>query len=231
MAFDFKSAEEVQDYLKNLSIEYRFGCYKENNPEACHLLGDYLEAIDKDYKKAVKLFEKNCDSHNFPKSCLKFANFVALGKGIENPDQRKALRYYNKACELGEMTACYRAGVLTILDSGSPNSKLDCKQGLGLLEKACNNGNAEACHHLSGMYLEGFEPAKILKDMKKAHDFATKACDLNNIYSCANLSIMYKKGDGIEANMEISKKYKAKAEELKAEMRQEIKFQEGIKPV
>lgn len=33
MAYNFKSEEDVKEYLTNLGIEYRFGCYKEKNPE------------------------------------------------------------------------------------------------------------------------------------------------------------------------------------------------------
>jgi hypothetical protein len=30
---DLKNEEEVREYLENLGIEYRFGCYHEKNPK------------------------------------------------------------------------------------------------------------------------------------------------------------------------------------------------------
>lgn len=33
MAFDFKKEEDVKEYLKNLEIQYNFGCLEERNPE------------------------------------------------------------------------------------------------------------------------------------------------------------------------------------------------------
>lgn len=33
MAYNLKKEEEVKEYLKNLHIEYQFGCYSEKNPE------------------------------------------------------------------------------------------------------------------------------------------------------------------------------------------------------
>ena len=33
MAFDFKKESDVKDYINNLAIEYRFGCYQEKNAE------------------------------------------------------------------------------------------------------------------------------------------------------------------------------------------------------
>ena len=53
---DLKDSEEVKDYIENLGIEYRFGCYHEKDPKACHLLGDYWESIKKDFNKALKIY-------------------------------------------------------------------------------------------------------------------------------------------------------------------------------
>ena len=33
MAFDLKKEEDVRDFIQNLGIEYRLGCYSEKNPE------------------------------------------------------------------------------------------------------------------------------------------------------------------------------------------------------
>lgn len=36
MAFDFKNDDEVKQYLENIAVEYRFGCYTEKNPEGMY---------------------------------------------------------------------------------------------------------------------------------------------------------------------------------------------------
>jgi hypothetical protein len=33
MAYNMKDEKEVKEYLANLSLEYRFGCYQEKKPE------------------------------------------------------------------------------------------------------------------------------------------------------------------------------------------------------
>lgn len=38
MSINFKSEEEVKDYIKNIGIEYRFGCFKENKPQGWLIL-------------------------------------------------------------------------------------------------------------------------------------------------------------------------------------------------
>lgn len=32
-AFNLKNSEDVKEYLKNLHIEYKFGCYSEKKPD------------------------------------------------------------------------------------------------------------------------------------------------------------------------------------------------------
>lgn len=34
MSYDFKKEEDVKEYIKNLGIEYRFGCYSEKDPQS-----------------------------------------------------------------------------------------------------------------------------------------------------------------------------------------------------
>lgn len=83
---------------------------------ACHLLGDYLETIRKDFEKARKVYESNCVDYNHAKSCLKFGNYVFIGKGKSgvkgNPAE--AMQYYSKGCELGDADSCLHSGLLHV---------------------------------------------------------------------------------------------------------------------
>lgn len=36
MAYNLKSESEVKEYVKNLGIEYRFGCYSEKKPDGSY---------------------------------------------------------------------------------------------------------------------------------------------------------------------------------------------------
>lgn len=98
MTLDLQNESDVKDYIERLGIEYRFGCYSEKKPEGekiqnfvifsainfvsvCHLLGDYLESIKKDFEKASKVYRSNCDDYGYGKSCLKFGHYSFLGKG------------------------------------------------------------------------------------------------------------------------------------------------------
>lgn len=109
MAVNFKDEAEVKDYLKNIGIEYRFGCYSEKNPEGtyflfeikspivfylfqilsfsvCHLLGMYFDVIKNDTEQAKKVFKVNCDSHKWSFSCYKYGYYLDKENKPENVD-------------------------------------------------------------------------------------------------------------------------------------------------
>ncbi|KAJ2938729.1 hypothetical protein O0L34_g3339 [Tuta absoluta] len=247
MAYDLKQEDDVKEYIENLGIEYRFGCYKEKKPEVCHLLADYLEAIKKDFDKAGKVYKNNCEEFKFGKSCLKYGNYTLVGKGKGDPDPAAALPYFEQGCDLGESTACLHAGMLLTATGPAVNLKRDVPKGYNYLKKGCDNNEEMACHYLSGMYMTGVprdpkqynphNPDKnknldylIKPDMKQAFQFAKKACELGNMYACANISMMYKKGDGCEKNEAESKKFFKIAQEIQKahETTKELKFQQGL---
>lgn len=37
MAFDMKKEDDVKEFLENLGIEYRFGCFSEKKPESKYI--------------------------------------------------------------------------------------------------------------------------------------------------------------------------------------------------
>lgn len=78
--------------------------------------------------------------------------------------------------------------------------------------------------------MEGNNKENIAQDMKRCFEYSVKACDLDNMYACANLSMMYAKGDGVEKNPDLAKKYRTKAEELEADVKKkrQLMFQEGL---
>ncbi|KAF7271022.1 hypothetical protein GWI33_016053 [Rhynchophorus ferrugineus] len=241
MDFNLKSESEVKEYIKNLGIEYRFGCYSEKKPEVCHLLADFLEAIKKDFEKAAKVYKNNCDEYKYGKSCLKYGGYNLTGKGLHKADYKAAYDYFEKGCNLEEPYACFNQGLLLVTRNDQLGIKQDLLKGTKLLEKACKAQNASACYYLSGLYISGAKNGykigdssvkdhDIPRNMQKAFQYALEGCNLDNMYSCANLSQMYAKGEGVEKNEELAKKYKNKALDLlkDANSNQSLKFGLGI---
>ncbi|CAG9854446.1 unnamed protein product [Phyllotreta striolata] len=247
MAYNFKSESEVKEYINNLGIEYRFGCYSEKKPEVCHLLADFLESIKKDFEKAGKVYKTNCDDYKYGKSCLKYGTYSLLGRGSKKADFKIAYDYFEKGCNLDEPDSCLNQGLLLVTKNDKPEVKQDVQKGMRILEKACKYENANACYYLSGMYIVGIkkdnlpgsltdkgnsDDYQVAKDMTRAFEFALKGCNLGNMYSCANLSQMYAKGEGVEKNQKLADEYKSKALDMQKEVqgRQTLTFQEGLNP-
>lgn len=112
-----------------------------------------------------------CDKNIFH-SCFKIGErFRTLDR-----DEKKALPYYEKACEGGHLTACSHAGIV-LMKRGTPYSK-EFKKATKFFEKACEGNHDKACYNLGSLkYKEGRQ--------KKAIKYFQKACDLNNAVGCA----------------------------------------------
>lgn len=93
----------------------------------CHLLGDYLESIKKDFEKASKVYRSNCDDYGYSRSCYKFGNYSFLGKGRTGGKScaSEALTYYEKGCNLKDADSCLHSGLLLVSRSQQEGVKRD----------------------------------------------------------------------------------------------------------
>lgn len=96
---------------------------------ACHLLGDYLESIKRDFEKARKVYQSTCADYKYPRSCLKIGNYALLGKGKsgDKGSPAEAVEWYVKGCELGESSCCLHAGLIHVSTVGDASVKRDFK--------------------------------------------------------------------------------------------------------
>jgi len=223
---DLKNEEDVKEYVEKLSMEYRFGCYHEKNPNACHLLGDYWEGIKTDFAKAFRTYEKNCVDYNFGHSCHKAAGYTYFGKGCTK-DADRAYDLFMKGCDLGYHKSCYSAG---LLDCASPNSEdyvprsipADRKKGLELFRKSCDDGNfAEGCYRYAAEFIRGMEGI-CDRNMETAFKYSLKACNLGDYRGCANVAVMYQKGDGVERNHTEFLKYQGLTKDMVEKIKSEV---------
>ena len=182
----------------------------------CHLLGDFLESVKKDFSKAATIYRSTCDDYKFSRSCHKYAGYSLAGKGCTE-DHPTALSYFQKGCSLGEGDSCLYAGLMKIAENDKIKVKKDYPEGINFLNASCDKGNNTGCYYLSGLYLTGV-PNVMEKDMSKAFEYTNKACELGNIFACANLSQMYKRGEGVEKNEELADKLRAKTKEMEQQL-------------
>ncbi|XP_011311100.1 cytochrome c oxidase assembly factor 7 homolog [Fopius arisanus] len=233
MAFNFKSEEDVKAYLKNIYMEYRFGCESEKNGNACHLLGDYNEGIKRDIETAANIYKANCDERNWPRSCAKFGGYVATGKGCEK-DYVEAFKYLEKSCTLNDPKGCVQAGTLATVKSVNleEDKVKQIKKGMEMFKKACHEYKEEpGCFLLASIYMGGLKEF-IEPDLRKAYKLNFKSCEMGNPFACANLSQMHARGEGAQKNEKMADTFKERAlilhKEL-AELQKQLQFQQGIK--
>lgn len=210
MAWNFAKEDDVKEYIENLGIEYRFSCYHEKSAEGCHLLGDYMEAIKKDFPAAASIYRMNCKERNFGLSCNKYGGYLLNGKGC-SVNKKEALEHFEKGCEVGCAKACFGAGVMEA--SSWENHQPDARSSMSYFERGCDGNDPRACFHASGIYIKGTE--SIPKNSERAFRLSEKACALGDARSCANVSIMYSRGEGVMRSEERAAEYKKAALDIR----------------
>ncbi|GMS84460.1 hypothetical protein PENTCL1PPCAC_6635, partial [Pristionchus entomophagus] len=223
-----KEQAERREYVKNLGIEYRFGCYEEKRADSCHLLGEYMEALEQNAKGAYTLFRQNCLQKEYSKSCYKYAMYVLAGKEC-TPSLKEMKKPLEIACDANIPKACR---YLSLVNWNEEKDKpIDVIAAEKYMKKACALEDAEACWLLSTWYMGNrtkFKTAKdgekkkvddsrighLERDMQKSVEYGIKACDYDIPQSCANVARMFKIGDGIPKDDEKAKLYADKTKEL-----------------
>ncbi|KAI6242977.1 Sel1 repeat protein [Aphelenchoides fujianensis] len=231
MSFNKAEFEEVQkerqEYVENIGIEYRYGCYEEKRSDSCHLLGEYMEAVMQKFDRAYALFKENCELRKYPRSCYKYATYRLSGKECE-PSLKEMIKPLEVACAANLPPACRLLSL--VYWNGEPDRPPDSFKAETFMKKACELEDAEACWLLSTWYIgdkkfavskggskKDFEPGRIgrlERDMERALEFGKLACDLNIPQSCANVARMYKIGDGIPKNPDLAKEYADRAKAM-----------------
>ncbi|XP_061681539.1 cytochrome c oxidase assembly factor 7 [Syngnathoides biaculeatus] len=226
---NFEDEKEVKQFLDNLGVEYSYQCYKDNDPEGCQRLADYMEGVKQNYEATAKVLKHNCDINSHAESCYKLGAYHVTGKGGVSECLKSAYSCFLRACNAGgkkSIDACHNVGLLShdgrAMEGGGP----DLDTARRYYDNACAGGFAPSCFNLSALYIEG--NAKGVKpDMATALKYAKRACELGHVWGCANASRMYKLGDGTEKDDKKAEELKNRARELHGlQKERQLKFGE-----
>ena len=113
------------------------------------------------------------------------------GFGVEQ-DGTKAVEWYTKAADLGDLNAMFCLG--RMYEYGV-SVEQDGTKAVEWYTKAADLGHSEAMYCLGYEYYIGFG---VEQDGTKAVEWYTKAADLGHSGAMYNLGNMYEKGDGVE---------------------------------
>jgi TPR repeat protein len=122
-------------------------------------------------------------------------------------DPERGVRYYVRACGLGNESSCLRAGALYVEGSKKPDGtdifKKSPPEGLTLLDTACRQGASRSCEQL-GIDLTA-DKYKV-KDSKRAAALFDDLCKKNNKAACAEYALLQVNGDGVKADPTAARK-------------------------
>jgi TPR repeat protein len=155
------------------------------DPETCFNLGLAIEKTDP--AASTKAFERSCEL-GATGGCFN-AGFDYTNK--QPPDNDKALKFFQIACDNGHPGACNEIG--RIAATGAGGQKVDWTVAKEMFEKSCNADNAQACANLGIIYDQGHG---VKKDAVKARELYEKGCSGGNSNGCFNVAVMREKGQG-----------------------------------
>lgn len=182
-------------------IEYYDKQCNAKNYGACQLVGILYVEQGKFYK-FTKYFEKICNDANskstfqvklidgslgpkipavtaMKEACYLSAEIYEADKVVEG-DKSKALKYYNKGCDLGNEYACPSAAYY--YEYGKDGIvKKDINRAIKLYDKACDLGFWHYCEYLQKHY----------GDTPKGMEYGKKACNFGGGFACSQVGQYY----------------------------------------
>uniref|UniRef100_A0A0N5ARL8 Cytochrome c oxidase assembly factor 7 n=1 Tax=Syphacia muris TaxID=451379 RepID=A0A0N5ARL8_9BILA len=211
---------EARDYVYNLDLEFKFGCFKEHNADLCHQHGEFLESVQNNFADAFKIFKENCEQRKHPDSCLKYAKYM-----ISDKERKAGANDIEKSlitsCEGAVPRACHYLSLFYYKRDGDK-----CKKKVEeYMKRACELHYGRSCWLLGAWYLGPVEGVEFVngkkvrvnnvevveRDAAKALNYGIMGCELGVPQACSNVSRMYEIGDGIEKDSKKAKDFKERA--------------------
>jgi TPR repeat protein len=139
-------------------------------------------------------------SLNVAEKCFDLGRMWAEGSGGPE-DKKKALEYYDRACNLDHWNGCVFFMDMLSKGEGSPQ---DAEKVYPILVRECGRKRPEACHLLGAL-------SAAATDMVKARDYYTLACDLGYGQGCLMSANLCEKGEGGARDLVKAKSFLEKA--------------------
>ncbi|MGN1150831.1 MAG: tetratricopeptide repeat protein [Lachnospiraceae bacterium] len=133
--------------------------------------------------------------------------FYENGVGVE-PDYGKAMEWYEKAADLGNLYAMRRIGNMYYNGNGVEQ---DYAKAMEWYEKVADLGDTNAMADIGNMYYNG---NGVEQDYARAMEWYEKAADLGNSTATMNVAYMYQEGQGAEQDYAKAMEWYEKAAEL-----------------
>lgn len=161
---------------------------QDGDAEACLAAGDAYQngtGVGVVGDIAAILYGEACDAA-LPAGCSALGRFHA-GAGGTPSDMVKAGKYYEMACDLGDLDACQRFASLLRSDLLGPP---DYARSNAIIEQACEAGSGEVCIYLADLVLANEQWSD---NHDKAMDLLDAECGKASIEACERLIAVLQK--------------------------------------
>ena len=166
----------------------------------CQELGDDAAAV-KSFQKLHRLDPADAEC------CMELARHYALGAGVSRIDHEIALRYFQKAANLGDAEGAFMVGLSYYDGMGT---RRNYKRAVDYFQRALEMGETRALPYLGSCYYygEGVRP-----DLAKAEELWQRGVALQDAFCCALLAVRYLGNEEKGADVELVNKYQQLARE------------------
>ena len=179
------------------------------NPSApvYDLLGSVCQVLEDD-AAAVKCFQK---LHRLEPAdaecCMELARHYATGAGVSRIDHEIALRYFQKAANLGDAEGAFMVGLSYYDGMGT---RRNYKRAVDYFQRALEMGETRALPYLGSCYYYG---EGVRADLQKAEELWQRGVALQDAFCCALLAVRYLENEEKGADVELVNKYQQLARE------------------
>ena len=198
------SYEEVRDLLERA---------ERVNPSApvYDLLGSVYQELGED-AAAVKCFQK---LHRLnpadAECCMELARHYATGAGVSRIDHEIALRYFQKAANLGDAEGTFMVG-LSYYDG--VGTRRNYKRAVDYFQRALEMGEMRVLPYLGSCYYYG---EGVRADLQKAEELWQRGVELKDAFCCALLAVRYLENEDKGPDVERVQEYQRLAREYAEE--------------
>jgi uncharacterized delta-60 repeat protein len=159
-----------------------------------------------DHATAFKQYRRAAGS-GIPEAQVRLGQMYEQGIGTER-NYEKALEWYQKAAETGDLNGQAHLGMLFISPQG-PGAAAHLDQAFKWLKKPAEAGNARAQGGLGYLYKVGFYG--VPANFSDALTWLLRGADQGDPFAQFHLSMMYMQGEGVAKNEELAVEYLRKA--------------------
>ncbi|RUM59571.1 MAG: hypothetical protein DSY66_02775 [Persephonella sp.] len=176
--------EDIEESA-NLEIkQFKTECLK-GDAEGCNTAASILFSFER-YKEAFELFKIGCEKLNNSVSCYNVGDFFINGYGNLPKDEKKAIYYFKKACELSVKNhedycgGCYSLGTIFLIKSNP-------KKAVKYFSLDCSKNCCEACFEIENMYRQNLISKTSFLSIKSKNKNTFETCDFLKKFSDDNI--------------------------------------------